>query len=142
MPLTVAETVRELEKLKHQRAVWMETVEHLSRFVDKESRQADHGIAAEGCIHSPVPQDVVREFIDRINDEEIEPLNQEIESLENLTVEEDDGEKGDPGEEESGQAEKGQGKKGILQGSSKKKGPSTGVRRLARTPKRKGQGAG
>jgi len=141
MPLTVAETVRELERLKHQRAVWMETVEHLSRFVDKESRHADHGIAAEGCIHSHVPQDVVREFIGRINDEEIDPLNQEIESLENLYVEEDDDE-GDPGQEKGHEEKKGQGKKGVLSKGSKKKGPTAGVRRLARTPKRKGQGAG
>lgn len=140
MALTVAETVKELERLKHQRAVWMETVEHLSKFIDKESRQADHGIAAEGCIHASVPQDVVREFIDLINDEEIEPLNQEIGALENLHVEEEEnGEEGDPDEEESRKKEKGKSKKGVLQGRGKKKGPTAGVRRLARPPKRKSQ---
>jgi len=141
MALTVAETVVELERLKHQRAVWMETVEHLSKCVDRESKVADHGIPAEDCVSSVVPQDVVREFIDLINDEEIDPLNQEIEALENLHVEEDDGEEGDPGKKESSKKEKGKRKKGVLQGRGKKKGPTGGVRRLARPPKRKGQGA-
>lgn len=142
MPLTVAETVRELERLKHQRSVWMETVEHLSKFIDKESRHADHGISAEGCIHTPVPQDVVLEFIERINDEEIEPLNQEIGVLENLYVEEDDGEKGDPGKKKNVKEEKGKGKKGVIQKGSKKKGSTAGVRRIARPAKRKNQSIG
>ena len=142
MPLTVAETVKELERLKHQRAVWMETVEHLSKFIDKESKHADHGIAAEGCVHSSVPQEVVREFIGRIEDEEIEPLNQEIGALENLYVEEEEnGEEGDPVQEEGGKEKTSKSKKGVLQGRGKKKGPTTGVRRLARPPNRKSQGA-
>lgn len=142
MALTVAETVKELERLKHQRAVWMETVEHLSKCVDKESKDADHGIPAEDCISGTVPQNVIREFIDLINDEEIDPLNREIEALENLHVEEEDnGEEGDPDKKESSKKEKGKGKKGVLQGRGKKKGSTTGVRRLARPPKRKGQGS-
>ena len=143
MALTVAETVRELERLKHQRAVWMETVEHLSRFIDRESRQADHGIAAEGCITSAVPQEVVSEFIDRINDDEIDPLNQEINALENLHVEEDENDpEGDPSQKKSPKAKAGQIKKGDVQGSGPKKRTTGRIRKVARTPGRKSQGVG
>jgi len=143
MPLTVAETVQELERLKHQRAVWMETVEHLSKFIDRESRHADHGIAAEGCITSAVPQEVVSEFIERINDDEIDPLNHEIGALENLHVEEDeDGPKGDPDQKKSPKAKKGQVKKRNTQGGSKKKRTPGRIRKVARPPGRKSQSAG
>jgi hypothetical protein len=143
MPLTVAETVSELERLKHQRAVWMEIVEFLSRFVDKESRKADHGIDAEGCISSPVPQEAVREFIDRINEEEIEPLNQEIGALENLYVEEDEnGPEGDPSQKKSQKEKKGQSKKGVIKTGSKETGSTARVRTLTRASGRKDQGVG
>lgn len=143
MALTVAETVRELERLKHQRAVWMEIVDQLSKFVDKESRQADHGIAAEGCIQTTVPQETIVEFIDLINDGEIEPLNQEIAALENLQVEEEENdEEGDPGAEKAKPAKKSQSKKGRLQAGGKKKGGPARVRKLGRPPGRKNQGVG
>jgi hypothetical protein len=88
MATTLADAVRELERLRHARAVWMETVEHLSRFVGNELKNADASIVAEGCIVSSVPEPVVKEFIHYINTDEIEPLNQEIEALESLTVQE------------------------------------------------------
>ena len=87
---TVAQTMRELEELKHERAVWMELVEHLSRFVDHEVKQADSKIVAEGCISPHVPQELVQRFIDSINENEIEPLNESISALENLGVEQED----------------------------------------------------
>jgi hypothetical protein len=143
MPLTVAETVIELERLKHQRAVWMEIVEHLSKTVDKESKNADHGIQAEDCIASVVPQEVVKEFIELINDEEIEPLNQEIGSLENLNVEEEkDGPKGDPDKKKGTKKKKGPNKKSGTQGGSQKKGVPARLRKVPRTPGRKAQGIG
>lgn len=94
---TVAETVTELEGLKHERAVWMEVVEFLSRFVDHEVSAADHKIVAEGCIRQEVPQEVVAGFIKDINEQEIGPLNDRIESLSGLSVEEKDDAKGDDG---------------------------------------------
>lgn len=143
MPLTVAETVNELERLKHQRAVWMEIVEHLSKHVDKESKNADHGIAAEDCIASVVPQGVVKEFVDLINDEEIDPLNQEIDALENLYVEEEEnGPEGDPGKKKGAKKKKGPLKKGGTQGSGKKKGSPARLRKVPRPPGRKNQGVG
>ena len=86
MVLTVAEAARELERLKHLRAVWMEMVEHLSKFVDQEVRRSEHCVVAEGCIENKVPQSVVKEFIAYINDQEIDPLNKKIEEIESLTV--------------------------------------------------------
>ena len=86
MSLTLAEVVQELEGLKHARAIWLETVEHLSKFVDQEVRTAEQAIVAEGCVENRVPQQVVREFIGYINQQEIEPLNEKIEEIENRTV--------------------------------------------------------
>jgi len=86
MALTLAAAVQELERLKHSRAIWLETVEHLAKFVDQEVRTAEQAIAAEGCVESRVPQPVIKEFIAYINQEEIEPLNEKIEEIESLTV--------------------------------------------------------
>ena len=88
MALTLAAAVKELEKFKHARSIWMETVEHLSRFVGSELKNADSAIVAEGCVVSTVPEPVIREFIQYINVNEIDPLNKQIEALEGLTVEE------------------------------------------------------
>jgi hypothetical protein len=77
----------------------MEMVEHLSKFVDQEVQKAEHGITAEGCIVTPVPQCVVQDFIDSINEQEIEPLNDQIEELEGLNVLEETDDGSDPGGE-------------------------------------------
>jgi hypothetical protein len=142
MPLTVAETVQELERLKHLRAVWMETVEFLSRCVDKESRKADHGIIAEGCVSSTVPQNIVQEFLDQINEEEIDPLNIEIGALENLFVEEanDGTEPEDQNKKAKPKTEKGTLKKRKSKGSSKTPGSSGRVRTISRPTGHKAQG--
>lgn len=88
MTRTVAEAARELEKLKHERAVWMEIVEHLSKFVDQEVRAAEQRIVAEDCVENKVPQSVVLEFIEYINNQEVDPLNEQIEGIESLSVQE------------------------------------------------------
>ena len=88
MARTVAEIVKELEQLKHRRAVWMEMVEHLSKSIDQEVQPAQQAIVAEGCVISPVPQSVIREFIDDINESEIDPLNETIDDLEVMGVKE------------------------------------------------------
>ena len=89
MAMTLAEVLGELESLKHRRAVCMELVEHLSKFVDKEVRHADHAILAEGCVTGTVPQSVLMQFIDDIEERDIAPLNDRIEKLEKLHVYED-----------------------------------------------------
>jgi hypothetical protein len=86
MSITVAQAAKELERFKHERAVWMETVEHLSKFIDQEVRLAEQGIAATGCVENKVPQSIIKEFILYINEQEIEPLNVKIEEIENLTI--------------------------------------------------------
>ena len=114
MALTLAEAVKELERYKHERAVWMETVEHLSRFVGNELKNADAGIVAEGCVVNPVPEPVVKEFIQYINANEIDPLNKQIEALEGLAVQETKHEEpkeaatnsGDPGQTKKDQGPK------------------------------------
>ena len=85
-PTTIIEAMKELENLRHYRAVWMETVEHLARFMDKDTKKADQGISAEGCVENKVPQSVLQEFIDYINNESIKPLNVKIGAIEKLKV--------------------------------------------------------
>ena len=137
---TLAEAVRELERLKHQRAVWMQTVEHLSIFIDQEVQPAQKGISAEGCIHSTVPQPVIQEFIDRINEEEIEPLNQQIEAIESMNVEEEETE--DEGPE--GKANEKPKRETTKEKNSRPAARKTGrkIRSLSKPPGRKAQGAG
>ena len=90
-----AEAMKELESLKHARAVWMEIVEHLSKCLDREVKIAENNIFAEGCVADRVPQAVIKDFIRDINEGNIDPLNEKIDSIENLTVMEnsDDNEK-------------------------------------------------
>lgn len=148
MPLTVAETMYRLECLKHTRAIWQQTVEHLSKFVDKEVRPAEHGIKAEDCVVNPVPQEAVKEFIDIIEETEIEPLNQEIAALENLSVEEtnedpgDDGEKAKAGKEEKRKTSSSPAAAGGKKSSSGKAIPPKRLRSIPKHPRRKAQGTG
>lgn len=98
---TVAEAFMELERLKHERAVWMEVAEFLSRFVDHEVSKADHKIKAEGCIRPEVSQKLISEFVDSINEQEIDPLNDRIQTLESLGVEEQEDDREEEGEANS-----------------------------------------
>ena len=93
---TLSELMRDLERLRHSRAVWMETLEHLAQFLDKDTIKADRGIRAEGCSVNPVPQAVVREFVSYINQQEIAPLNQQIDTIENLNIMETSNDQNDP----------------------------------------------
>jgi hypothetical protein len=86
MALTLAEAVEKLELLKQQRAVWLELVDHLSKFIDQEVSKADHVIPADGCVSQNVPQEVIEGFIHEINGNEIDPLDEEINALENRAV--------------------------------------------------------
>lgn len=133
---TLAEMMQELEQLRHSRAVWMETVEHLAQFIDKDTVKADRGIHAEGCSVNPVPQTVVREFIGYINQQEIAPLNKKIEAIESLSIVETKNDK-DP-----------KGKAGTTRGHAEKKtdgGPKIGgsgkeIRAVPKLPGIKAQG--
>jgi len=132
---TLANAVKELERLKHSRAVWLETVEHLSRFLDREVRTAEQGIVADGCVVNRVPQPVIREFIDYINQENIDPLNERIEAIEQLTVMET--KDNDSKEQHEGGEVRPKANEGPKIGSSRKK-----LRTLPNDPGRKAQGGG
>jgi hypothetical protein len=146
-PRTLAEAVEALEQLKYQRAVWSEIVDHLARFVGDEVQIADHGIVAEGCVHPTVPQGVVGEFVEMINDGRIDPLNEAIDELEGLQVvtteeTEEDGPKSSKKKRKA--SSKGQAKSGPKTTATKKpktrgKGPvaivRTGTATKIRSPK-------
>lgn len=86
MALSFAEALRRLEESRQHRAVWNHVVDSLSKFVDTEVREATHGIKAEGCVARNVHQEVISEIIQVIEADKISPLNEEIETLENLEV--------------------------------------------------------
>ena len=119
-PQTLAEAVEALEQLKYQRAVWSEIVEHLARFIDAEVQEADHGIVADGCVSQHVPQEVVSEFVDMINDGKIDPLNEAIDELEGLHVVSEETEEDGP---ESSKKKRKESREGETKSSSKGKNP-------------------
>lgn len=88
MTLILAEALQELEECRQRRAVWYDVVAFLSKFIDEEVREAGQGIVAEGCIGKLVPQGVLKDIVEGIEDEKIEPLNEAIGGLENLQVKE------------------------------------------------------
>ena len=95
MALTFSEALQKLEESKHQRAVWNEMVDFLSRFVDSEVTAAEQGIGAEDCVEKVVPQAQITAIINYIDEEHIAPLDEEIAALEQLQVvetEDDDSE--------------------------------------------------
>ena len=97
MAQTVAEAVKELARLRNEREIWMDIVEYLSRCIDRESpsgKANNYITVREGG--NRVPQDMVVAFVENINEERIDPLNQTIGELEGLSVyeeTEDDGPK-------------------------------------------------
>lgn len=88
MSRTVAQAFAELEKNKYTRAVWIELVGVLSGAIDEEVRSASKGITAEDCGGQLVPQKIIRDIIDEVNAQKIDPLDQRISEIENLSVEE------------------------------------------------------
>ena len=84
---TLAETVKELERLKLQRAIWGQIVEYLSTFTDQEVTPIKQGILVKGCTTNIVPPLVIEEFSGRIEKEEIESLNEQIEAIEVTSIE-------------------------------------------------------
>jgi len=113
MPSTLAEAVQELERFKQQRAVWMEVVDHLSKFVDDEVEQAQQPLHADGCVSQNVPQDVIAEIINSINEETVAPLNDGVYSLENLQVEETNVEEASGKKGKSAKTKRRTGKKSV-----------------------------
>jgi hypothetical protein len=134
MGLTVAEAVRELERLTHEREIWMDIVEYLSRCLDHEapSGKANAYITVrEGG--AKVPQVMVEKFIDRINGEEIDPLNIAIEELEGLNVYEE------TDDEDPNKATKGKANKPANKPATRKS--RKGIRAVPKPPGIKAQGS-
>lgn len=87
MALTVAEAVKELDKLRNEREIWMDIVEYLSRCIDRESPSGKANAfitVREGG--TKVPQPMVEDFVRNINEDKIDPLNSSIEELEGFNV--------------------------------------------------------
>jgi hypothetical protein len=106
MALSLAEVVDKIENLKHSRAIWLEVLDHLRIFVVDEVHKVVKGIESNG---RPVPQSVVKEFVDRILAEEIGPMDHQIQVLEELSVEEkrnDEGKSAKKNTEEGSQGAK------------------------------------
>jgi len=89
MPITLAKAVQQLQKQRYELAVWKELVGVLRKCVDDEVSKADSFISTNG--HGHVPQEVVAEVIKRIYEDKLEPLTENIDKLENLSVEETNG---------------------------------------------------
>lgn len=90
---TVAEALKQLTALEARRAVWQELVNYLRRFVQDEVSRPDSSIATDQGV--PVGQDVVRELIEEMVEQQIDPLSQEIAAIQGrpIGVEEVDAEK-------------------------------------------------
>lgn len=86
MALTFSEALQQLEENRHQRAVWNEVVDFLSRFVDSEVREVEQGIGAEDCVEKVVPQVQITAIIAYVDAEHISPLDEGIAALEQLQV--------------------------------------------------------
>jgi hypothetical protein len=139
MGMTLAEVNKRLELLKHKRAVWLEVVDHLSTCLDQEIKQAGRGIKADDCVNPTVPQPLIRGFVDEINENEIDPLNAEIEELENLFVYEPKEKETEDGEEKKGKSKTKQSSR-ATRGKGRQK--PQGVRSIAGRAKQKSQTAG
>lgn len=89
MALTLAEAMKELESQRQERAIWSEIENHLAGFLDHETLgNSDRGVPTEGCVAPHVPQDVLKAFLQRMKESEIDPLEKKIRGLENLKIEE------------------------------------------------------
>lgn len=86
MALTLAEAFQNLQEVKQELAVWNELVDYLSQHVDWEVQPADKVITAEGCVVRHVPQDVIREIIQRLESDYVKPLMEKIQDLESVQV--------------------------------------------------------
>jgi hypothetical protein len=87
--VTLNEAVGMLNSLKYQRAVWYEVVNFLTKFVDDDVRAADSCVQDEEA--GSVPQAVVLEIVNSIKSAQINPLSTEIESMENIQLEVENG---------------------------------------------------
>ena len=115
MSLSLKEVLKRLDQQKFALAVWLEIINHLSETVSVGETQAARAVAAVNCSASTVPEEIVKQIIDSIYEKEINPLVQQIESVENLTVEEEttDEHAAEVGEEKgraSGEKQVGKGK--------------------------------
>lgn len=90
MALTVAEAVEELTKLTYEREIWMDVVDYLSKCAPAGSSSGEitSFITVRQGGHK-VPPATVKEVLDCINKEKVDPLNEAIDELENMNVSEE-----------------------------------------------------
>lgn len=87
MALTLAEAIQMLNEYKYRRAIWMEVVNFLARYVDDEVSQAEAVMQTEDCLEVKVPQEFIYRIIEDINKKHIAPLSAQIEDVEGCSVE-------------------------------------------------------
>ena len=115
MSIQLKEVLKRLDQQRFTLSVWQEVINHLSKTVSVGETQASEAIVAENCSATTVPEDVVQQVIDSIMEKEVNPLIQQIEAVENLTVEEEttnDEQAAEVSEEESGTGSEKQSGKG------------------------------
>jgi len=128
MSIPLKEVLKRLDEQKFTLAVWQEIINHLSKTVSVGETQATEAIGTENCSAPIVPEVIVQQVIDHIIDKEVNPLVQQIEAVENLTVEETTNEQAaEVGTEKGGTGGEKQGSKGK-QTTQKPQGIRTVVR--------------
>jgi hypothetical protein len=102
---TLAEALAKLNGAKHRQQIYMELVNFLSKFVEDEVHKPDVTMVTEGL--GAVPQDLLREVLDELNKDRIDPLSEMIESIQGLSVEVPGGQKRKRPSQSRKKAEKG-----------------------------------
>lgn len=92
MSVKFFEVMKRLEYYRYELAVWSNIESHLCSLIDRDDhRVSNAALQVAGCSEAYVPQDIVQGVIDRIREEEIEPLTGKITEIESLSVEDEDG---------------------------------------------------
>jgi hypothetical protein len=88
MARTFLEVQHRVEDLKLRRAVWTEMYSYMGKYTTIEAVGPDYAIKTNDCITPVVPPQLIEKVLADILAREIEPLTEEIDELQNLTVEE------------------------------------------------------
>lgn len=136
MAMTLGEMLQELEQHRYDAAVWAMLVNKLCTYLDQDKhRQADAGLKVKGCSETYVPASVFERIIERLNEEEIEPLNEKIADIEGFSVESNDGDKEERGKK-TGAKDKVAKRKGGRKGRTRSKS----IRSIHLRPRQKDSG--
>jgi chromatin remodeling complex protein RSC6 len=96
MTLTLAEVLQKLEKLKYELSVWTLLENKLCPYLDMDKhRRAEAGLRVTGCSEDRVPVEVFERIIETIRSENINPIADQIEEIEQLNVQESEEEEGE-----------------------------------------------